>query len=105
MTEDRKPKTLKPLINNEELVTNFRARGGRVLHVHPEGQSRGVTFAYVDKGSRIEIATGCQHSGDDFTRKIGTQQAINHFNDGKTVFLPKDRSVSPTYFLTSLIRY
>lgn len=76
-------------IDNTELVKEFRAKGGRILHIRPgHGNTRGLTVAYVVKGGRIEMATGCQHRNDDFTKKMGTKTSIEHFNAGKTVHLP-----------------
>jgi len=94
-----------PRIDNTEAVLAFRAKGGRILHVHPEGFLRGVTFAFVAKGNRITFATGVQHTKDAFTRKIGTKTAIEHFNEGKVVVLPFiGRFDDPFNFLFSMIR-
>jgi hypothetical protein len=82
------PKPKPEPIDNTQLVKDFRSMGGRILHCHPAFKRRGITFAFVQKGSRIEVATAVQHRSDDFTKKIGTKVAIEHFNKGKTIFLP-----------------
>lgn len=86
-----------PPINNTELVNQFRAEGGNILHIRPDDfGSRGLTIAYKLKSSRVEIATAVQHRNDAFTKKVGTKVAIEHFLAGKTVTLPayKDYFVS-----------
>lgn len=86
-------KVVKPVINNTELITRFRAEGGGVFHVRPvkkgdERLSRGITVAYKVRGKRIEFSTAVQHRADAFTKKIGTKIAIEHFDNGKTVTMP-----------------
>jgi len=88
-------------IDNSELVKKFREEGGQIIHIRPHRYvsgrvSRGVTVAFRVKKSRVEIATAVQHRDDDFTKKIGTKTAIEHFNAGKTIFLPiiNDRNVA-----------
>lgn len=80
----KKPKP----INNEQLVKDFHADGGRIVHRRSNKTARGVTFAYRVKGKRVEVATAVQHPHDCFTKKIGTQLAIKHFREGKTITLP-----------------
>lgn len=80
-------KPVKEKIDNTALVEGFRARGGRILHINRNNQ-RNMTLAFIPKSNRIEVATAVTHSNDTFTKKIGTKTAIEHFNEGKTVFLP-----------------
>jgi hypothetical protein len=80
-------------IDNTALVEAFRAKGGRLLHIPADKalngrKRRGLTAAFIIKSGRIEIATGVQHRSDDFTKKVGTKTAIEHFNAGKTIHLP-----------------
>jgi hypothetical protein len=80
-------------IDNTALVEAFRAEGGRILHIPSERSHggrvyRGLTAAFKIKSGRIEIATGVQHRNDEFTKKVGTRTAIEHFNAGKTIHLP-----------------
>ena len=81
-------------IDNTELIAQFRSEGGQILHIRPRklgyenGYTRGMTVAFKQKGSRIEISTAVQHRNDSFTKKIGTRTAITHFHAGKTVILP-----------------
>ncbi len=75
-------------INNTELVTEFGTEGGRILHIRPSDGNRGMTFAYKRKGGRVTFSTSVQHRHDEFTKKMGTKLAIEHFHDGKTVSLP-----------------
>lgn len=76
-------------INNTDLVLAFKAIGGRVMHIRPgRSRPRGMTIAFIQKNGRIEVATAVQHRVDDFTKKIGTKTAVEHFNAGKTVTLP-----------------
>jgi hypothetical protein len=81
-------------IDNTNLVAGFKAQGGRIFHVPPlrnvpgRPKNRGVTFAFRLLKNRIEFATAVQHRNDDFTRKIGAKTAIEHFNNGQTVFFP-----------------
>jgi hypothetical protein len=87
-------------IDNTDLVAGFKAQGGRILHVPPlpnvagRPKNRGVTFAFRLLKNRIEFATAVQHRNDDFTRKIGAKTAIEHFNNGQTVFFPIQRQKS-----------
>lgn len=83
------------VIDNTALVTEFREKGGRILHIPSDRPvwlggkvRRGLTAAFIVKSGRIEIATGVQHRSDDFTKKVGTKTAIEHFNEGKTIHLP-----------------
>jgi hypothetical protein len=86
-------KVEKPVINNTELITRFRAEGGGVFHVRPTAaRPRGMSVAYKDKGTRIEFATSVQHGADAFTKKIGTKVAIEHFDAGKTVTVPHSKN-------------
>lgn len=82
------PKKKPEPIDNTQLVKDFRAQGGQIFHVRPTKNRRGITFAFIQKGRRFEVATAVQHSSDDFTKKIGTKTAIEHFTKGKTVFMP-----------------
>lgn len=92
-------------VDNTELVAAFRAIGGQVLHIRPgkfgDKKSRGLTFAFIVKGSRVQIATAVQHRNDAFTKKLGTKTAIGHFLEGKTVFFPLSNIESPTRALAS----
>lgn len=80
----------KVIINNTDAVQAFGAEGGRILHVRPSDGKRGITFAYKRKGGRVTFSTAVQHRHDDFTKKMGTKLALEHFNDGKVVSLPID---------------
>ncbi len=81
-------------IDNTVLVTDFRKLGGQILHVPPQGKRvRGMTVAFIPKNGRVEIATAIQHRNDNFTKKVGTKTAIEHFNAGKTVFLPVQNGI------------
>jgi hypothetical protein len=77
-------------IDNSELVSDFRAAGGKLLHFRPDerGRTRGMTVAFVIRSGHIELATAVQHRVDAFTRKLGTRTAIQHFQQGKTIALP-----------------
>lgn len=79
-------------INNTKLVEDFRAAGGRILHINPTKRpgrkGRCMTIAFVPHNGRVEVATSITHRNDCFTKKIGTKLAIEHFQAGKTVFLP-----------------
>lgn len=79
-------------INNTELVAAFREEGGSILHIRPREyanlRTRGLTVAFKLKSGRVELATAVQHRADDFTKKVGTKTAIEHFHAGKTVTLP-----------------
>lgn len=81
-------------IDNTALVTDFRAKGGLVVHIRPKRNpytgkwKRGGTFAFITKGSRMEVSSALQHSADSFSKKVGTKTAIEHFNAGKTIHLP-----------------
>lgn len=99
----------RPVIDNTELVLGFRKEGGSIMHVRPhgafpEGTTRGLTVAFKKKGGRIEIATAVQHRADDFTKKIGTKTAIDHFRAGKTVTLPV-RGDYPMQQLQNALRF
>lgn len=85
-------KPLKEIIDNTESVSAFRGLGGRILHIRPDKNNqrrkRGVTFAFIHRGNRVEFSTALQHGHDEFTKKIGTKVALEHFQQGKTVTLP-----------------
>jgi len=103
------PKAKPDPINNTDLITRFRAEGGGIFHVRPEGdRKRGITVAYKDKGSRIEFSTSVQHRADTFSKKIGTKLAIEHFDGGHTVVVPFNRSrgwQSPAQLLKVMLGY
>lgn len=82
-------KPAKPYINNTELVTQFRAEGGRLFHIHPAPQRRGMTIAYRERSGHVEVATAITHRADCFEKKIGTKTAIEHFNAGRVISVPK----------------
>ena len=83
------PANTREKLNNSELVEEFRASGGRIYHHRPSPSgARGVTFAFVQRGSRMEVSSAVQHRNDTFTKKIGTRLAIEHFRAGKTILLP-----------------
>lgn len=93
-------------INNKELVSLFNEKGGRVMHVRNRYRNdHGITVAYVRKGNRITFSTAVQHPADDFTKKIGTKTAIEHFNDGKVITLPFHHSNSAKWALLTLVGY
>jgi hypothetical protein len=79
-------KNVKEVINNTKLVEDFRGRGGRLIHIM--GKTRGMTVAFIPKNGRVEISTSVQHRNDHYTKKIGTKLAVEHFNEGRTIFLP-----------------
>lgn len=85
-------KPAKPYINNTELVNQFRAEGGRLFHIHPNPYRRGMTIAYRERSGHIEVATALTHRADCFEKKIGTKTAIEHFNAGRVISVPKARN-------------
>lgn len=89
-------KPAKPYINNTELVAQFRAEGGRLFHIHPAPHRRGMTIAYRERSGHVEVATAVTHRADCFEKKIGTKTAIEHFNAGRVISVPKvkDRVLS-----------
>lgn len=107
------PVKIKPEpIDNTDLVNAFRADGGGILHIRSAVSSwgdrailRGVTIAYRLKGSRVEFATAVQHGSDDFTKKVGTKTAIEHFRAGKVVTMPTrtKRTTDLHYMLTGMV--
>lgn len=91
-------------INNKEAVGQFRATGGRILHFRPSFvRSRGFSVAFVHKGGRITFSTALQHRADDFTKKMGTKTALEHFLEGKTVTLPLGNAECPINALRNLM--
>lgn len=106
MTEHYIPKAKPEPIDNTELVTQFRASGGNILHLRPHVKGeRGTTFAFVRQGSRITFSTAVQHRGDEFTKKKGTKVAIEHFLAGKTVTLPLPNEFCPVRQLKRFYNY
>jgi hypothetical protein len=78
-------------IDNTELVKEFRAEGGHILHVHSYRNNdghRALTVAFIPRSGRIEVATSVTHRNDTFTKKIGTKAAIEHFRAGRTIDVP-----------------
>lgn len=92
----------RPHINNAELVEEFRGLGGRLLHVRPNTWRRGVTFAYIAKGRRVEVASALTHTNDGFEKKMGTKTAIEHFREGKTIHLPVGTGLTAFDVITGL---
>lgn len=100
------PKVKPAPIDNTGLVTEFRSRGGMIVHVLPTQYHRGVTFAFIaHKPSRVEMASAVQHRADVFTKKQGTKNAIEHFNAGKTIVLPLRSCIRPSDVLKTLTYY
>lgn len=95
----------KPVIDNTEAVKAFHAQGGRILHIRPLTGYRGMTFAFIRKGGRIQFSTAVQHRNDTFTKKVGTQLALEHFNAGQTVFMPVPKDYSSVNFLSNIGYY
>lgn len=102
----------KPPVNNTELVEQFRASGGHILHIRPKKPNkhrayptRGMTAAFVVKGARITLATSLAHPNDDFCKKDGTKTAIEHFLDGRVVTLPipRDAAKRPVHWLHNVL--
>ena len=94
-------------IDNTKLVEDWRAEGGSIFHFRPEHRNkihrrRGVTIAFKAKGTRVELASACQHSSDTFTKRIGTKTAIEHFKAGKTITLPVRRGMTAMDFISCL---
>jgi len=102
------PKAEKIKIDNSLDVEAFRREGGQILHIRPKkfasGQ-RGVTFAFIHKSSRVTFSTAVQHRDDDFTKKIGTKTALEHFKAGQTVTLPLSNSESAVKALSRIIAF
>lgn len=63
----------------------------RVVHIRKRayGQNRDITVAYrqLHNSSLIEVATAITNPKDFFEKKVGTQQAVKHFLEGKTIML------------------
>ena len=82
---------VKQKIDNTELVNDFHAEGGRIMHMRPtKWLPRVFTVAYILKSGRIEFATAVTHKNDNFTKKVGTKLAIEHFKAGQVARLPLD---------------
>lgn len=82
-------------IDNTALVEAFRKKGGHILHLPPnKRRQRGGTVAFLIRGNRMELATALTHPNDTFARKFGTKTAIEHFEAGRTVFLPLSRGMT-----------
>lgn len=98
------PNRVKPEpIDNTEAVNQFRLSGGHILHIRPGfNDERGITIAFIRRGSRITFSTAVQHRSDAFTKKMGTKTAIEHFLAGNTVTLPLRNSFSAVTALRSL---
>lgn len=88
-------------IDNSDAVEAFRQKGGRILHYQGR-RFKGVTIAFIRGGSTIEIATSVVHPSDVFTKKVGTKNAIERFNDGQTVVLPIFSNWDSVPFLRSI---
>ncbi len=100
------PKVKPVPIDNTDLVNAFRLKGGMIVHVNPTKYHRGVTFAFIaHKSSRVEVASAVQHRADVFTKKMGTKNAIEHFNQGKTMVLPLRSGIHPIDVLKSMTYY
>jgi hypothetical protein len=104
--QNKKPEVVKPEpINNTKLVEEFRARGGRIAHVHQPNNhdgTRAMTIAFIDHSGRVEVATSVTHRNDTFTKKVGTKLAIEHFLAGKTVSIPLQNRRRVTDFLLNM---
>lgn len=84
----------KIVINNAILVDEFRAEGGKIVHIRPTDRRRGITIAFKERSGHIEIATAVTHRSDTFTKKIGTKTAIEHFKAGRVVTLPATKNTT-----------
>ena len=75
----------KTKINNAKVLAD---NGLSIVHINRVGEGRSMTIAF--KGSRniIEIATSITHPDDQFSRKVGTQKAVEAFLIGKKVRVP-----------------
>lgn len=91
----RRPRVEK--INNEALLAET---GLRVVHVETF-QGR-ITVAYRPPTSKVlEISTSLCRKGDNFSRKFGTRQAVQHFLAGKTIFIPRGNA-QPVWVIQDL---
>ena len=87
----------KPHIDNTALVEAFRKEGGGVMHFVPgKYRRRGMTVAFIPKGSRIVVATSLTHPNDAFSKKMGTKTAIENFAAGKCIVIPCSHKVHET---------
>jgi hypothetical protein len=84
----------KPKIDNTALVEAFRKEGGGVMHFVPgKYRRRGMTVAFIPKGSRVVVATSMAHPNDAFSKKMGTKTAIENFAAGKCIVMPCSHKV------------
>lgn len=93
-------------INNTDLVKDFRGVGGSIVHCQSrDRKGKSVTFAFVAKRNRVEVATAVTHTNDSFAKKMGTKTAIEHFKEGKTITLPMNNSGGPVRLFKALGRF
>lgn len=83
----------KEKIDNTQLLNDS---GLRIRHIRKNGpgfpdscSTRDLTVAYREGNSVIEISTAVVHPNDKFNKKMGTKLAIESFNAGKVVRIPK----------------
>lgn len=76
-------------INNAKALADT---GLRIIHINKvDTGGRSVTIAYKGTSALVEIATAVTHPDDVFTRKVGTQKAIEAFVAGRTIRVPVPR--------------
>lgn len=79
-------------INNTQLLKDT---GLKIRHFHRGTdrfgypRMRNLTVAFREVGHNIEIATAVVHPSDCFCKKIGTKLAVEAFQAGKRVSIPK----------------
>lgn len=82
----------KEKINNTQLLKDT---GLKIRHFHTGSdrfgypRMRNLTIAFREGSHNLEIATAVVHPADTFCKKIGTKLAVEAFQAGKTVHIPK----------------
>jgi hypothetical protein len=72
-------------VDNGDLL---KTHGLSVVHINRVGYGRSVTVAFKSGKSTVQIATAITHPDDTFTKKIGTQKAVEAFLAGKVITVP-----------------
>ena len=81
--------------SNADLVADS---GLNIAHFQREDTplTRDITVAYeVVSNNLLKVATSMCHPSDTFTKKFGTRQAIENFQNGNFIDMPRDKSLTP----------
>lgn len=78
----------------EELLNQALREGVGIVHIfHTHDAMGGMTVAFkkaneFESGTMVEVAVASCSKLDPFSKKVGTEQALEKYFDGETIMLP-----------------